>query len=702
MKMKKAMKGFVRLLLAIVVIMGMTMVVNNVEVKAADTTITIKNSTDGSLTYTVSGNNLKKIDITLGNRKVISATNDAADTNKALCTTGSHTITKADILKYVKDNNGEATANSGVFASGNFSITATDANDKSVTGTGTATATNIYTVKLSISQLTGQTITASVLATPSDTSQRVTGKNIWYCYENTTYKITPTFSTTKVGIKYASTNGDPTFANAYGNSNVEFKVDKSYGSAVVTLRDGFELALTSNPTDTSVKSNTSVTFTVNVEKPSYASGLTYAWYVDGTKQSATTKSFSKKYAKGNYIVTAKVTYNGVTEEISGSVYADDEPKGTTIPSPLVITIEESIYFNVTGDEDTFDPDDKGALTDALRAGLDGNENDSGNDVYIDSKNSKCTAISSKGNTATFFLKALTYENTTDKLTLTLEDYDSNEAKIRVYLKPKIDTSKTVKTGSNPTVTFTLPARVGTEKTNNMTVSGYKVCIIDNSDSSKILAKSDVVNTTSATNTIKLTDYASLIQSVATGDTSFQFKVAILPCGKINGSGDVVEAKNSNDSLMISNADGSFTVYKLNLSADSGVTVVPTNSRYWGFDGESIEIKATGNIGYWEQNGSKITGTEGKTSYTHKFSSSTDTNKIKVVSTAGAAAKDSAAAGGADADANGKDKVPKTAESNAPIFLIIILVFAAMGGGYALYLQLKPATAGNNSSDEEKY
>ena len=42
-----------------------------------------------------------------------------------------------------------------------------------------------------------------------------------------------------------------------------------------------------------------------------------------------------------------------------------------------------------------------------------------------------------------------------------------------------------------------------------------------------------------------------------------------------------------------------------------------------------------------------------------------------------------------------DDVPKTAESNSAIWLIVFMVFAVMGTTYALYLQLRAATSKND-------
>ena len=94
----------------------------------------------------------------------------------------------------------------------------------------------------------------------------------------------------------------------------------------------------------------------------------------------------------------------------------------------------------------------------------------------------------------------------------------------------------------------------------------------------------------------------------------------------------------------------------------------------------------------------------KSGYTFSKWSDNVANNPRSVKVSGSGTKDftavaketpaGAAAGGAAGGDNSSlyDDVPKTAESNSAIWLIVFMVFAVMGTAYALYLQLTAASS----------
>lgn len=317
-----------------------------------------------------------------------------------------------------------------------------------------------------------------------------------------------------------------------------------------------------------------------------------------------------------------------------------------------------------------------------------------------------TVLDTKNNTVTIPItseksnEAYTNDDLKVFLATTDDAYESdNSAIVHIYKKPSC--VKTTNSGETQSAVFHIPTHVGTIKTTNMTVTGYVIKIFKDNNCVKTIEKVGDKNIKEDKDslgkdvTIKLNDIMDAIGSVASGD-SYTFRLAVQPVGKINNAGDIVDAKtvdsSNNEIDFISDMSTEFTVYRLNLTADTGITVAA--DRTWGVAGQKVGIKATGTVGYWTKNGVKIEGTDGKQSYEMTLSATTADNKIGAVLGAQTPAVPAGPGGGST---EGLDEVPKTAESNAPIWLIIVLVFAAMGGGYALYMQMKPAKSTANNA-----
>ena len=723
MKMGKLLKGFKKLLLAMLAIVAVTIIGFSVEAKAAAPTVNVTASTDGTLKYNVSGEALKSLDITIGSStKVISiSANGIADSNQNDCLAlGDHLLDKKFIIEHVAVNNGGKTGTSkSAFSTGDFNISASGASGAATITGGPAKSANIYTLtyKDTTNIVYGVNYTLDSGVSAKDSSGKIV-----YAYDNANIKIVPDVYEDVFASKvdWKIDNGDSSFSPS--PFEFTYKVNASSGSGVLTP-SGYKVAIEAVP---DARNNYKYTFYALTDPDTISPK--YSWQVykynsktdkydkDGSASSA--NPMKKTFGTGSYEVVLTATLGSDSAYTFEDLNFTSEDPDIKIPSTIILNVGETTNITATAnDTDIFDKD----YLDDIILTFDGNSYTSGSDTkeYVIEESSKATGVGNSGKTATIALAAnknnVTY--TGSKLTLKVEydGYESNTATIKIFKKPLME--KVVNSGSTQTASFTVPEHVASNG-NDMTVTGYKVCVLDTSNN--LLKKcDDIVNVDSfssgsKTVTVKLSDYWDVIQDVAfekaASGSSFEFKIGLIPCGKINNSGEVIEAKTTGENLLIAPA-GNFTVYRLNLTADAGITIVPptatirnskTVNKYWGFDGESVEIKTTGGeVGYWTQAGNKITGTEGKTSYTHKFSSSTGNNNIGIVSKAKAAAND-AAAGGA-ADASGKDKVPKTAESNAPIALLFILVLAAMGGGYALYLQFKPSLVkSSKSSDKHKY
>lgn len=495
---------------------------------------------------------------------------------------------------------------------------------------------------------------------------------------NTSFKITPSGSTFKINGA-----GGGLTATVAVTASKDSTDKKSNTFTFVT--SGFSVSIDADPAIPEPKETVVLTGSIT-PAASATDSVTYKWTVsDGSTsknyngQKISCKDFKKETA---YTVKLEVTKNGVTEEATTTITPYKNPTITISPKTIIITTGETVYINGIADTNLFE----GADADDIDIDFDsasGSPSDFIDKYSVTSASKKsCAAWIKAGNKATDSGTKLTLQMTYDSI-------ESDIASVHVYKKPSV--SKTVNSGSDQSVTFNLPGYVGTSKTANMTVTGYKIKIFKDGICVKTIE--DVKPASAGEKTIKISEIINEIASVASGD-SYTFKVGIQPCGKVNNTGDVVgattvDSSSGKDSDFVSDLSGEFTVYRLNLTADAGITVSPAAT--WGVEKQTTEVKATGVVGYWTRNGVKIEGTDGKQSYTHTFSSTTADNRIGAVLGASVPGAAGGAAGGATA---GLDDVPKTAESNAPIWLIIVLVFAAMGGGYALYMQMKPVKVKN--------
>ncbi|MDO4965701.1 MAG: hypothetical protein Q4E51_03250 [Lachnospiraceae bacterium] len=259
---------------------------------------------------------------------------------------------------------------------------------------------------------------------------------------------------------------------------------------------------------------------------------------------------------------------------------------------------------------------------------------------------------------------LTVSNNTVKVyDLGTVEYNSSSRTLSVKMPDKVITGPNLKNNLKEVTGFKLKAYHGDEEIASLEKSGKNTSV----------TASELENI--------VTNNASKF----TGETdSIWFK--IIPYGT-NTSGDKSEAKDKDDKVISKNTDG-IAVYRVQVSGEN----IQTTTTY-GLQGQQVKVTATPNPGCSFDKWSDGSTTPTKTV---TVSSTTANNNLTAKGVLGE--RTPGANGGANSgDTSGLDRVPKTAESNAPIWLIIVLVFAAMGGGYALYLQMRPVKEDNKSN-----
>ena len=245
--------------------------------------------------------------------------------------------------------------------------------------------------------------------------------------------------------------------------------------------------------------------------------------------------------------------------------------------------------------------------------------------------------------------------------------------------------------SNRTLSVKIPTKVATAYSddNNIRQSkGFKLILEDSSGNTLYEytdSKYQSVLSSSSESTVSYTVTASDIEGMITSaasngkfsadTTSVKFKVIPMGYKQSSTSDETIKAKDE----IVGKTDA-VTVYKVSASGTNF-----TSSAAYGLDGQTVSITATPNSGYSFKQWS-----DGNTSNPRQVKvSASGTRSFQAV--AGDRVANSTGAGGTD-NSELYDDVPKTAESNSAIWLIVFMVFAVMGTTYALYLQLKAANS----------
>lgn len=245
--------------------------------------------------------------------------------------------------------------------------------------------------------------------------------------------------------------------------------------------------------------------------------------------------------------------------------------------------------------------------------------------------------------------------------------------------------------SNRTLSVKIPTKVATAYSddNNIRQSkGFKLILEDSSGNTlyeytdskyqNVLSSS---SESTVTYTVPAADIEGMITSAASNGkfsadtTSVKFKVIPMGYKQSSTSDETIKAKDE-----IAGKTDAVTVYKVSASGTNF-----TSSAAYGLDGQTVSITATPNSGYSFKQWS-----DGNTSNPRQVKvSASGTRAFQAV--AGDRVANSTGAGGTD-NSELYDDVPKTAESNSAIWLIVFMVFAVMGTTYALYLQLRAANS----------
>lgn len=264
--------------------------------------------------------------------------------------------------------------------------------------------------------------------------------------------------------------------------------------------------------------------------------------------------------------------------------------------------------------------------------------------------------------------------------------ESDGLKVSAYPMPTATYSS-----SNRTLSVKIPTKVATAYSddNNIRQSkGFKLILEDSSGNTlyeytdskyqNVLSSS---SESTVTYTVTAADIEGMITSAASNGkfsadtTSVKFKVIPMGYKQSSTSDETIKAKDE-----IAGKTDAVTVYKVSASGTNF-----TSSAAYGLDGQTVSITATPNSGYSFKQWS-----DGNTSNPRQVKvSASGTRSFQAV--AGDRVANSTGAGGTD-NSELYDDVPKTAESNSAIWLIVFMVFAVMGTTYALYLQLKAANS----------
>lgn len=245
--------------------------------------------------------------------------------------------------------------------------------------------------------------------------------------------------------------------------------------------------------------------------------------------------------------------------------------------------------------------------------------------------------------------------------------------------------------SNRTLSVKIPTKVATaysDDNNIRTSKGFKLLLVDSSGNtlyeytdSKYQSVLSSSSESTVTYTVPAADIEGMITSAASNGkfsadtTSVKFKVIPMGYKQSSSSDETIKAKDE-----IAGTTDAVTVYKVSASGTNF-----SSTAAYGLDGQTVSITATPNSGYSFKQWS-----DGNTSNPRQVKvSASGTRSFQAV--AGDRVANSTGAGGTD-NSELYDDVPKTAESNSAIWLIVFMVFAVMGTTYALYLQLRAANS----------
>lgn len=446
-------------------------------------------------------------------------------------------------------------------------------------------------------------------------------------------------------------------------------------TAQYTLKRPSDLTAVKITGPTSGFAGGSYTYSVESTTPTSALIEDYAWYLDGgATKVATTPTYTYSSAvAGTHTVQLKVngetkssntitTTIATTPKISDiSISPDGVTAGYTATITATVTPKEGVQQFASGGGAKIESSDTEYFT--------------VESYSVDTANGK---ISIK-------VKGIKHD-TSKKLKFTYQSTKGvgdtvTEFTFKVYMKPKLEESS----GS---LKITLPDKVITGCSNDLTeVTGFRLYAYKSDIDSPIYDSGDTYKSAGKSKTLSASDVNQIVKDKSGSFSGEQdtLKFVVVPMGKRSGSDDYHRAKTSDDKVIKSD-EVSVNVYRASVSGNGII-----GSSAYGIAGQKVSITASPAAGY-----ASIKWSDGSTNPTKEvtLSTSTSANQLKAEGVLGAQNPNAAGGtGGANSgDMSGYDDVPKTAESNSAIWLIVFMVFAVLGIAYALYLQLRASTS----------
>ncbi|MDO4187756.1 MAG: hypothetical protein Q4D29_02085 [Lachnospiraceae bacterium] len=274
----------------------------------------------------------------------------------------------------------------------------------------------------------------------------------------------------------------------------------------------------------------------------------------------------------------------------------------------------------------------------------------------------------------------------------------------------------VKYNDNRTITGTVPKKISTAYDDENTVSetkGFKLILMKGSDEKVEFDRSDIKDLKLESDgdynykfTIDAKTVEALVDKAADKGEIFdkskdstEIKFKVIPSGKKANTDDTTYANKD-----VNGVTNTVNVYRVRVYGNH-----VSEKAYFGLKGQKKSITANVDSGYtvkgWKISVNGKTDNLSKTDYTYSDYSIEGATQIEIMTDT--STTNSTTANGQNSNSlnnrnNGLndnselyDDVPKTAESNSAIWLIIFMVFAVMGTTYALYLQLRAATSKND-------
>lgn len=411
----------------------------------------------------------------------------------------------------------------------------------------------------------------------------------------------------------------------------------------------------------------------------------------GTKLlNGTALSYDKATGKVSLKAAADVTSGTATVEIALTDTTNTTSLGTKSFNVKIISFDKEKTISSINKNNknyiTYNKD-KGYSLDIKQLIIDNAKDSSGNSITIDKNqiigvkvgSTSCSEGTWKPSEASLNQKVSCKING-------VEIKESDGLTVSSYPMPTATYSS-----SNRTLSVKIPTKVATAYSddNNIRQSkGFKLILEDSSGNTlyeytdskyqNVLSSS---SESTVTYTVTAADIEGMITSAASNGkfsadtTSVKFKVIPMGYKQSSTSDETIKAKDE-----IAGKTDAVTVYKVSASGTNF-----TSSAAYGLDGQTVSITATPNSGYSFKQWS-----DGNTSNPRQVKvSASGTRSFQAV--AGDRVANSTGAGGTD-NSELYDDVPKTAESNSAIWLIVFMVFAVMGTTYALYLQLRAANS----------